>query len=301
MIRVTDISRDKLVLTGQSFKKEKNMRKLFLILLVLWGTNLYAQKVELYGNPLPASIMIGKADNIRSVTLDKKNIVFDSSGTFIFGFDRDAKGTHTLKVKFNSGKEFTKKLILEKRKYEIQRLRIASKYVKLPKKELERIAEEAKEMKLARAKVGKIDAPLYSAGFIIPAEGDLSSNFGSQRILNGVKKNPHNGIDIANVEGTPVYALSDGVVIAAKNDFYYNGNFILLDHGQSLTSIYLHLSKLNVAEGETVKKGDKIGEIGTTGRSTGPHLHLGVQWGKKRIDPNSLFDLNKKLETLFTQ
>lgn len=277
------------------------MKKVFLILLSFWSANLYAQKVELIGNPIPASIMIGKADNIKSVTLDNKNIAFDNSGTFVFGFDRDAKGIHTLKVKFNKGKEFTKKLVLEKRKYQIQRLRIASKYVEPPKKELERIAEEAKEMKLARAKVGKIDAPLYSAGFILPAQGKLSSNFGSQRILNGVKKNPHNGIDIANSEGTPVYALSDGVVIAAKNNFYYNGTFILLDHGQSLTSIYLHLSKLNVEEGDTVKKGDKIGEIGTTGRSTGPHLHLGVQWGKERIDPNSLIDLNKKFGTAFNR
>jgi len=237
------------------------MKKIFLILLSLWGANLYAQKVELFGNPVPASIMIGKADNIKSVTLDNNNIVFDKSGTFIFGFDRDAKGTHTLKVEFNKGKEFTKKLVLEKRKYQIQRLRVASKYIEPPQKELERIEVEAKEMKLARSQVGKIDTPLYSAGFILPAQGKLSSNFGSQRILNGVKKNPHNGIDIANSEGTPVYALSDAVVIAAKNNFYYNGTFILLDHGQSLTSIYLHLSKLNVAEGDTVKKGDKIGEI----------------------------------------
>ncbi|KUO59360.1 hypothetical protein APF79_03110 [bacterium BRH_c32] len=277
------------------------MKKIFLILLSLWGANLYAQKVELFGNPVPASIMIGKADNIKSVTLDNNNIVFDKSGTFIFGFDRDAKGTHTLKVEFNKGKEFTKKLVLEKRKYQIQRLRVASKYIEPPQKELERIEVEAKEMKLARSQVGKIDTPLYSAGFILPAQGKLSSNFGSQRILNGVKKNPHNGIDIANSEGTPVYALSDAVVIAAKNNFYYNGTFILLDHGQSLTSIYLHLSKLNVAEGDTVKKGDKIGEIGTTGRSTGPHLHLGVQWGKERIDPNTLIDLNKKLGTAFNR
>ncbi|MFA7287542.1 MAG: M23 family metallopeptidase [Melioribacteraceae bacterium] len=273
------------------------MKKIFFMLLSLWTASLYAQKVELFGEPKPASIMIGKSDNIKSVTLDNKNIVFDNSGYFVFGFDRDAKGTHTLKVKFKKGKAFIKKLVLEKRKYKIQRLRIASKYVKPPKDELERISDESKEMKLARVKVGKINTPLYTAGFIIPAEGELSSNFGSQRILNGVKKTPHNGIDIANAEGTPVYALSDAVVIAAKSDFYYNGNFVLLDHGQSLTSIYLHLNKLHVAEGDTVKKGEKIGEIGTTGRSTGPHLHLGVQWGKKRIDPLTLIEMNKQIES----
>ncbi|MCK9279540.1 MAG: M23 family metallopeptidase [Melioribacteraceae bacterium] len=272
------------------------MKKIFVILMSLWTATFYAQNVELFGTPKPASIMIGKADNIKSVTLDNKNIVFDEAGYFVFGFDRDAKGTHTLKVNFNKGKAFTKKIVLEKRKYQIQRLRIASKYVSPPKSQLDRIEEEAKEMKLARSEVGKINTPLYTAGFIIPAEGELSSNFGSQRILNGVKKNPHNGIDIANSEGTPVYALSDAVVIAAKNDCYYNGSFILLDHGQSLTSIYLHLSKLHVAEGDTVNKGDKIGEIGTTGRSTGPHLHLGVQWGKKRIDPLTLIELNKTME-----
>ena len=95
----------------------------------------------------------------------------------------------------------------------------------------------------------------------------------------------HNGLDIAVPRGTPVYAMTDGVVILTADNFYYAGNHIILDHGQGVNSFYLHLSKILVKEGQFVKKGEVIGKVGTTGRSTGPHLHWGVQWFSKRVDP----------------
>ena len=110
--------------------------------------------------------------------------------------------------------------------------------------------------------------------------------------MNGVPENIHNGLDIAKKKGSPVYASSDGIVRIAGNNFYYNGTFVLIDHGQGLTTVYLHFSKLLVKTGDRVKKGEIIGEIGTTGRSTGPHLHWGVQWYNKRIDPESLLNLD---------
>jgi len=102
----------------------------------------------------------------------------------------------------------------------------------------------------------------------------------------------HNGLDIAAPRGTPVYAMTDGIVRFVADNFYYSGNFILIDHGQGLNSSYLHLSRTFVKEGEFVKKGEKVGEIGTTGRSTGPHLHWSVQWFGKRIDPAILLKIN---------
>jgi murein DD-endopeptidase MepM/ murein hydrolase activator NlpD len=132
---------------------------------------------------------------------------------------------------------------------------------------------------------------LFAQGFVKPIEkGRISSVFGSQRILNGVPKSPHNGIDIAVPSGTPVKAMSDGKVILSADDFYYAGNFIILDHGLGLNSMYLHLSQTLVEEGQYVKKGEIIGKVGTTGRSTGPHLHWSVQWYNKRVDPDSVFN-----------
>ena len=181
---------------------------------------------------------------------------------------------------------------MPKRKYIIQKLKVKEKYVQPPKEDLERIEKEADEMKAARAKVGKIDSALFSVGFEPPLDKmRQTSKFGSQRILNGVPKSPHNGIDLGANNGTLVHAISDGVVIIAGHNFYYNGNFVLIDHGQGLTSVYLHFSKLFVKTGDRVKKGQKIGEVGSTGRSTGHHLHLGMQWYGKRIDPMSALDM----------
>ncbi len=269
------------------------MKKLLVILFInISLITLHAQNLKLIGDAKPGSIVIGKADNIKSVFLDKKKLQVDENGYFIFGFDRDAKGTHILKIKYKNKKSETKKLVLPKRKYEIQRLRVSGNYVNPPRDVLNRIEDDAKEIKLARKKVGTIDTAFFSVGFITPVDSPrITSVFGSQRILNGVRKKPHNGVDYGADEGTPVYSISDGKVILAGEDFYYNGNFILIDHGQGLTSVYLHMNKLDVKSGDKVLKGQKIGEVGNTGRSTAPHLHLGIQWFNKRIDPLSAIEM----------
>jgi len=268
--------------------------KLFCVLLLI-SISAAAQQLNFYGQAKPGSVIIGKADNLKSVTLNKKNVMFDDNGFFIFGFDRDAKGTHVLKIRFTKGKTFTKKFLLPKRKYEIQRLRVSGKYVKPPQDELDRIFDEAAQMKSARKQIGNIDSAYFSTGFIQPVDSPrITGVFGSQRILNGIKKKPHNGTDYGASEGTPVYSLSDGIVIIAGNDFFYNGSFVLITHGQGLSSVYLHMNKIFVNTGDKVIKGQKIGEVGSTGRSTAAHLHLGVQWFNKRIDPLSLFEINLK-------
>ncbi len=268
--------------------KTLTIKILFYLIPLL---SISAQGLKFVGEFKPGSIVIGSGSNIKQAWLGNDELQVDGSGTFIFGFDRDASDTHTLKVIFNDGKEVVKKIKLPKRNYQIQKLKIAEKYVTPPKEELERIEIESQKMKEARADVGKVDTALFKSGFIKPAEGRISGVFGSQRILNGVPKNAHNGIDIAADEGDPVFAAADGYVRIAGENFYYNGNFVLLDHGQGLTTVYLHMSKLIVKTGYFVKKGDKIGEVGSTGRSTSPHLHWGVQWYGKRIDPMSLLNI----------
>ena len=145
---------------------------------------------------------------------------------------------------------------------------------------------------MAQSKIGELQTPLFRKGFIRPIKGGrISSVFGSQRILNGIPKNMHNGLDIAVPRGTPVLAMADAVVNLTTDNFYYAGNYIVLDHGQGLNSMYLHLSEILVEEGQRVNKGDVIGKVGTTGRSTGPHLHWGVQWYSKRIDPEHILNI----------
>ncbi len=268
-------------------------RFLILIFITIFTSKSFSQNFELVGKMRPGEVLIGFADSLKSVFLDNDSLEFNK-GVFLFGFDRDDKGIHKLKLNFLNGKDIVKILKLKNRKYKIQRInKIKKKYVSPPKTALNRIAKERRKLRKARKEIGKDKTPYFLSGFIKPVKSNrITSVFGSQRILNGIPKNPHNGLDIAAPLGTPVYAAASGIVRFTGKNFYYNGNFILLDHGQGLNSIYLHLSKILVKTGNRVQKGQKIGEIGTTGRSTGPHLHWGVQWFSKRIDPESLLHLN---------
>ncbi len=265
-------------------------RLFFIFVLLFTSTNLFSQELELNGDLNPGNVIIGKAVGGVRVLLNDKNLPISKEGLFVFGFDRDETGEFLLQVKFKDDKVILKKIILPERKYKVQKInRMKKELVTAPKSQNERIVKERKIVRDARNKIGEVDDALFSAGIVRPVKGGRQTSvFGSQRVLNGTPKNPHNGLDIAAPRGTPVYAMTDGVVHLAADNFYYAGNFILLDHGHGLNSSYLHLSKKFVAEGDTVKKGQKIGEIGTTGRSTGPHLHWSVQWYGKRVDPAGL-------------
>ncbi len=268
------------------------MKTIFISVILFFFTTITAQEIQFYGEAKQGGIIIGVGKNITSVQLNGVNIQIDKSGAFVFGFDRDSKGISKLKVRFKNKKIETFEYTLEPREYEEQRLTIAKKYVSPPKRESKRIKRENQLMKAARAKVGKLKNALYMSGFVYPVDSvDIRSVFGSQRILNGKRANIHNGLDFSAEVGDSIRAISDGIVRIAGDNFYYNGNFILLDHGQGLTSVYLHMSKIIAKENQKIKKGEVIGLAGSTGRATGPHLHLGVQWYKKRIDPMSLFNL----------
>ena len=115
--------------------------------------------------------------------------------------------------------------------------------------------------------------------------GPISGVYGSQRVLNGEPRAPHRGVDIAAPAGTPVGAMADGVVSLAAPDMYFTGNTVMIDHGYGLHSVYAHLSRLLVKVGQTVRKGQPVGRVGATGRATGPHLHWGVYWFDRALDP----------------
>ncbi len=268
------------------------MKNFVVLLTVCISISISAQEIKFLGEAKPGGIIIGTGDKIASAALNNTKLQIDKNGIFVFGFDRDAAGTFNLSVKFKNKKVKTFNYIVKKQKYDVQRLRVAKDFLNPPTKILEQIETEEQMIKEARAKVGIIKDALFISGFENPLDSvNIRAAFGVQRILNGKPSNVHNGLDFSAEAGDSIRAIADGVVRIVGENFFYNGTFALLDHGQGLTSIYLHMSKLLVNNDQTVKKGEVIGLVGSTGRSTGPHLHLGVQWYKKRIDPMSLLGL----------
>jgi murein DD-endopeptidase MepM/ murein hydrolase activator NlpD len=133
--------------------------------------------------------------------------------------------------------------------------------------------------------------PLWSGPFQRPAQTETSGVFGSARVYNGVKKSQHLGLDFRASIGTPVHATNSGTVVLAR-PLYFEGNCVMLDHGQGLVTIYMHLSEFKVKEGEKVMAGQLIALSGGTGRSTGPHLHFAVRWRGEYLDPRTLLELH---------
>jgi murein DD-endopeptidase MepM/ murein hydrolase activator NlpD len=130
----------------------------------------------------------------------------------------------------------------------------------------------------------------WSGQFTAPANAAISDVFGSQRIFNGKTSSPHQGLDFRVPSGTPVAAMNNGTVLLAR-PLYFEGNFVVIDHGQGLLTLYLHLSEFKVKEGDRVKRGQEIGLSGGTGRATGPHLHVAVRWQGTYLDPARLIGL----------
>lgn len=166
---------------------------------------------------------------------------------------------------------FTAELPVGKRKYPVQRLKVAQKYVKPPPEERERIKRDQAQLRAAISKISPVR--YWSLPMLRPLPGQVTSLYGLRRVFNGQARNPHKGVDFDGREGDPVAALDRGVVVLAA-DHYYSGNIVVVDHGLGVFSIYLHLSGFNVAEGQRIERGQTVGFVGSTGRVTGPHLHL---------------------------
>ena len=240
-------------------------------------------KVFLEGDFIQGGLVKGKTDNNISLKFKKRLLRKTSKGFFVIGFGRDHPQIANLSLKINQ-KWITKNINIEKRVYKTQVINgLEKKMVTPPKSFYDRIIRENKVIKEIRNLDSDIDFIFQK--FNWPAKGIISGVFGSQRILNGKPKRPHYGIDIAAKKGTSVIAPIESIVRMAEKDLYYTGGTIMLDHGHGVTSVYSHLSLINVNVGDKVKKGQKIGEIGSTGRSTGPHLDWRINWFLERLDP----------------
>jgi murein DD-endopeptidase MepM/ murein hydrolase activator NlpD len=177
-----------------------------------------------------------------------------------------------------------------KKEYPIQRLTLPKDMVELSPENEARVERE----RLAMAAIWPNEGPrVWSGKFLNPLEGEIVTQFGVRRIINKIPKSSHSGVDVSGDEGAPVRAPGSGVAVLIDEQFY-SGKSVVLDHGEGIYTMFFHLSRIMVASGQEVKKGDVIGLVGSTGRSTGPHLHWGVRLQGARVNPQELITL--KLE-----
>uniref|UniRef100_Q47AE9 Peptidase M23B n=1 Tax=Dechloromonas aromatica (strain RCB) TaxID=159087 RepID=Q47AE9_DECAR len=188
-----------------------------------------------------------------------------------------------LEIRISSGAATTtRQVAVQIKNYPEQRLTIKDKRKVEPN--AEDLARIEREQKITEAIKKHFANSAPATDFTLPASGPLSSRFGLRRIFNGQPRNPHAGLDVAVGTGTPVKAPADGI-IANTGDYFFNGNTVFIDHGQGLITAYMHLSRVDVRAGQTVKKGEALGAVGSTGRATGPHLHWAVTLNNTPVDP----------------
>ena len=262
--------------------------KIIKYFLIIFLFSFRVLAVEFDGKFIQGHFIIGKTDPDSKIKIDKKQVKVTKDGYFAFGLDRDRKYDVVITVE-KKGKK--KKIIknVQKREYKIQRIDgLEEKKVTPPEEVYERIKKENKLI----AKARNIDSDLdyFKDGLIIPVEDAIITGvYGSQRILNGKPKWPHYGIDFAQKKGTPIKAMLDGIATLVENDLYYTGGTLIFDHGHGISTLYMHMEKIFVKVGEKVKQGEIIGTVGSTGRSTGPHLDVRLNWFQTRLDPQSAF------------
>jgi hypothetical protein len=175
----------------------------------------------------------------------------------------------------------------------MRRLTLPKEMVELDKPTLERVRKEAAIMKEVLA--APPTPPAWTGPFCKPVNGEVIGVFGQGSIINGMPRAPHSGVDLRADMDTPVLAMNNGKVVLVADQFF-TGRCVVIDHGGAIESMYFHLDKVLVREGDVVAKGQVIGLVGATGRVTGPHLHLGVRVNGARVDPLALVGISEQME-----
>ena len=277
-----------------------NLVKLILVFLLLKISPCFAAikliiiindtKIILEGDFVQGGLVKGKINKDLNIKFKEKVLRKTSNGSFVIGFGRDHPKQANLYFFVNQN-WILKKIDIKQRKYKTQVINgLEKKMVTPPKSFWDRIKKENKVIKEVRSLDSNLDFIFQK--FNWPTKGIITGIFGSQRILNGKPKRPHYGVDIAAPEGSDILAPTKAIVRMAEEDLYYTGGTVMLDHGHGVTSVYSHLSSINVKVGDKINKDQKIGEVGSTGRSTGPHLDWRINWFSERLDP-ALFIKNK--------
>ena len=263
-------------------------RILIIFFFYFFFNNLYS--IELKGDFYQGNLIIGQTEPGSQIFIDKYKIKVSKEGYFAFGLNKDRKNDVVINVvNQNKTEEIIKKVY--KKKYQIQKIDgLPQKQVTPPKEVYERIKNDYKL--LAEARYIECDYTYFTNKFNLPIENTIITGvYGSQRILNGIPRSPHFGLDFAAIVGTPIKAMLDGEVTLSEKNLYYTGGTINFDHGHGVSTLYMHLKDVNVVKGQKVKKGEIIGTVGKTGRSTGAHLDIRLNIFDMKLDPESVLNL----------
>ena len=246
-----------------------------------------ADRLDLKGDISEGGLVIGATDPDAKVMFDGRPLSLTEDGKFVFGFNRDAPKTASLDITYADGTVSHRVLDVARTKYKIQRINgLPQKMVTPDPEQVKRINRENGQ--IAKARDEDRPGAWFTQSFVWPAKGPVSGIYGSQRILNGEPRAPHSGLDIAVPVGTELRAPAGGVVTLAQPDFYLTGGTLMIDHGHGLSSVFIHLSRIDVKVGQVVDQGQHLGLTGATGRVTGPHVHWSLYWFDSRLDPQRL-------------
>ena len=266
------------------------MRYITLFVIIYFYSSI-VQAVEFQGKFEQGSFIIGKAQKGSKVQIDNRKIRITKDGYFVFGLDRDRKNNVIIKISVNQNIKIIEKKIL-KRDYKIQRIDgLPKKHVTPPPEVYERIKKD--NILIGEARSIDTTYNYFKNKFINPVDKYIITGvYGSQRILNGKPRRPHYGIDFHAPEGTPVKAMMDGEITLAEKDMYFTGGTIIFDHGHGISTLYMHMKDVKVEVGQKVRQGGIVGTLGKSGRATGPHLDIRLNWFEVKLDPASVLNLN---------
>ncbi|MEJ2108255.1 MAG: peptidoglycan DD-metalloendopeptidase family protein [Acidiferrobacteraceae bacterium] len=268
------------------------MKKIVSVLFLLTSPALWAQEFPIVEN-VPGGVvtvdlgpaLVGSA--VPRAQFRKRRVMVvrqDGEWKAVVGLALGLKpGRYRVSAILEDGKKHVYPFKVVDKKYPTQYITLKNRrQVDLSKKDLARYYRDVKEIK--KAKSTWSDVPSPPLDLELPVQGRISSAFGLRRFFNDEPRKPHAGLDLAAPTGTPILAPADGVVLEAEN-FFFNGNTMFIDHGQGLVTMYNHMSRFEVKPGDHVRRGQIIGQVGATGRATGPHLHWSVILNQTMVDP----------------
>lgn len=259
--------------------------------LGLIGFSTTASATELCGKKAQGEILVGYDPQVAKIILNDVEYSATPEGKFLIALGRDNAKTQNITLINKKGQTKSFDLEVDSVKWDVQKINgVPQKKVTPSKNDQAEINRE--KTAVLQALQNGFEQTYWQEGFIQPVIGRISGEFGGQRIMNKIAKAPHQGVDVAAAEGTKIKASGDGIVTLSGGDFFYSGNMVVIDHGYNLSTIYAHMKSTNVKIGDTVKKGQIIGEVGKTGRATGAHLHWGASLNGTRFDPKSLLHMN---------
>lgn len=242
------------------------------------------RRTELPEQVSQGALVVGTTAPGNRVGVDGRELRVDPQGRFVFGVGREARGPLPVSITWFDGARETVNLRVVPREWPIEAVQgVPPKTVDPPPEIAARIAREQAAVAAARQ---RDDARSdFGAGFDWPVTGRISGRFGSARSYNGKPGSPHSGTDVAAASGTPLRAPAPGIVSFAAPDLYLTGGTVLIDHGHGVSSVFLHLSRIDVVVGQRLDRGEVFGAVGATGRASGPHMHWGLNWFEVRLDP----------------